>query len=166
MHSGKKNVDTRAAHIPASICYGLPLPGTGAGAPILHTPLMFPFWPHNLFPSQEIFQCKGVPGCSSLGQKRSQQLFWEPAASPPCSAAAILLGWRTDPSQSYPPAGDLFRAPTVSCAVLVIILTVFIVICLIIRNLYLISLIFFFRSFLFFPPMALFFSFHLWACAH
>lgn len=63
MHSGKTNVDTRAAYIPASTCYGLPLPGTGAGAPILHSPVTFPFWLHNVFPPQEIFQWKGTPGC-------------------------------------------------------------------------------------------------------
>lgn len=66
MHPGKTNVDTRAVHIPASTCYGLPLPGTSAAAPMLHTPVTFPFWLHNLFPSQESFQCSGAQGAGSL----------------------------------------------------------------------------------------------------
>lgn len=68
-------------------------------------------------------------------------------ASTPLQCCCLpLVGWRTDPSQSYSPPRDLFRAPTVSCAVLVIILAAFVVICLIIHNLYLFdfSLSFFF----------------------
>lgn len=36
----KNNIDTTTAYVPASSHRGLPLPGTGEGAPTLHTPVM------------------------------------------------------------------------------------------------------------------------------
>lgn len=112
MHSGKANFDT-TAYTPASIRYGLPLPGTGGGTPTLHTSVMSPFGLHILFSPEEILQCKGEPGCK---QPLGQETFWEQAASlagvlPSPYAPPAAVGWRADPSWSLHQPGEPFRAP-------------------------------------------------------